>query len=362
MLKKYIKGIVMWALLPWKSEKIEMEGKNILNKLNMFSPEPNGTSIGKNDIIFENGEYDLQIVIPAYNVDRYLKHCLDSVIDQKTKYKILIVLVDDGSSDDTLSICEFYLKKYSNIKLIKKENGGAASARNADLKTIQAKYIGFLDSDDLFAPGAIDLMMDTIIKNDADIVEGNFCRLRDGKLYDYHRFNEEKIVTRPRDITGFFGGKIMKSSLFSERIFPEGYWFEDTNSLFTIFPPYKRCIQLVDCVYYYRDNTSSASNSYAKHPKSIDTFWVTKRMIEDHAILGLPVTEEYLGDYLQQIIVNFRRTYYLDDNIQKYIFAAEMYLLNEYFNDDILPDRHCMLYKFIKNGDYGKYRLYCRLN
>lgn len=112
----------------------------------------------------------LSIVIPLYNVEKYIVRCLDSIlnqIDESTE----VVLVDDGSKDATVAITEAYLNKISNtnISLLKKKNGGASSARNYPLDKLKGRYVLFIDSDDLIMDHQLRLVYDDIYKNDVDL-------------------------------------------------------------------------------------------------------------------------------------------------------------------------------------------------
>ena len=93
----------------------------------------------------------VSVIIPVYNVEKYLKQCVDSVLNQKLD-NVEIILVDDGSPDACPQICDQYAEKYSCIKVIHKENGGLTSARNAGIRAAEGKYIIFMDSDDWWNP------------------------------------------------------------------------------------------------------------------------------------------------------------------------------------------------------------------
>ena len=89
------------------------------------------------------------IIIPVYNVEKYLNECVDSVLNQTYKY-MEIILVDDGSTDSSPQICDSYAEKDNRIRAIHKENGGLSSARNAGIKNMTGDYVLFLDSDDFW--------------------------------------------------------------------------------------------------------------------------------------------------------------------------------------------------------------------
>ena len=115
----------------------------------------------------------LSIIIPVYNVQDYLSHCLDSLYAQVDD-TVEVILVNDGSTDDSLNICRRYADSYSNTVIIDKENGGLSDARNVGTKVATGDYIYYLDGDDWLAPNAIKTLLDYAIENDCEIVQGGF--------------------------------------------------------------------------------------------------------------------------------------------------------------------------------------------
>ena len=111
---------------------------------------------------------NVSIIIPIYNVEQYLARCLDTIVDQTLK-EIEIILVDDGSQDNSGAIAEEYAKKDSRIIVIRKENGGLSSARNAGLEVATGEYIGFVDADDWVETRMFELMLETVVEYEADI-------------------------------------------------------------------------------------------------------------------------------------------------------------------------------------------------
>ncbi|MTM73415.1 glycosyltransferase, partial [Turicibacter sanguinis] len=111
----------------------------------------------------------VSIIIPVYNVEKYLEECLDSAINQ-TYRNIEIIVVNDGSTDGSLSILNEYASKYSNLKIINQENKGLSAARNSGLKQVKGKYVYFLDSDDFIDLTMIEECVDLAEKNDLDII------------------------------------------------------------------------------------------------------------------------------------------------------------------------------------------------
>lgn len=117
----------------------------------------------------EQAVFDISIVIPVYNMEKYLDRCMDSVLAQ-TLTNIEIILVDDGSKDNSASICDSYAQKYSDkVVVIHKENGGLTSAWKAGSKIARGKYIGYVDSDDFINPDMYERLYKRITLENADI-------------------------------------------------------------------------------------------------------------------------------------------------------------------------------------------------
>lgn len=121
-----------------------------------------------------NSQNLLSVVIPIYNSEKYMKNCIDSIINQ-TYRNIEIILVDDGSKDSSAQICDNYAKKDNRIIVIHKENNGVSSARNSGIDIAKGKYISFIDSDDYVDEFFFEKMLDLMCKMDSDLV---FCDIK----------------------------------------------------------------------------------------------------------------------------------------------------------------------------------------
>ena len=114
---------------------------------------------------------DISVIIPIYNVEGFLEECLESILCQTIEQnRIEVILVDDGSTDDSGTIASNYAEKYDNFTCIHKENGGLSSARNAGLKKAEGRYIVFLDSDDSLKPHALERLWLEAVQNNADLI------------------------------------------------------------------------------------------------------------------------------------------------------------------------------------------------
>ena len=117
----------------------------------------------------------ISIVVPIYQIDRYIGICIESLLNQ-TYENLEIILVDDGSPDRCPEICDLYASKDSRIKVIHKENGGLVSARKAGLLSATGKYVGYVDGDDWIGAGFVESLYTAISTADADIAAGGFSR------------------------------------------------------------------------------------------------------------------------------------------------------------------------------------------
>lgn len=122
----------------------------------------------------------LSVIVPIYNVEKYLEECVDSII--KSSYvNIEVILVDDGSKDNCGKICDEFAKKDDRIKVIHKENGGLVSARKAGARIVTGEYLTFVDGDDWIAPDWYEKVMGDLQKSGADVHISGLCECRDGE-------------------------------------------------------------------------------------------------------------------------------------------------------------------------------------
>ena len=117
----------------------------------------------------KNDDILVSVIIPAYNAEKYLGFCLDTVIAQTHK-KLEIIVINDGSKDNTGKICDEYAEKDSRIRVIHQENKGLSSARNVALDIMTGEYIAFIDSDDFIEPQAIELLLFDCIEYNSEII------------------------------------------------------------------------------------------------------------------------------------------------------------------------------------------------
>ena len=117
----------------------------------------------------------ITVIVPVYNAEKYIKKCIDSILAQPYK-DLEILLIDDGSTDNSFSICDGYSKHYENINVIHKENGGVSSARNYALDHVISRWIMFVDADDWLEQGALPTELSFVLDDQTDIIEFSYIR------------------------------------------------------------------------------------------------------------------------------------------------------------------------------------------
>ena len=136
---------------------------------------------------------EISIIVPVYNVEHYLENCIESILNQTFK-DFELILVDDGSTDNSGKICDIYEKKDSRIKVIHKNNGGLSSARNTCLDIACGKYVGFVDSDDSIHPKMYEVLYNLIKKYKSDISCCSYKYTYDISSKEYEKLNLNKVI------------------------------------------------------------------------------------------------------------------------------------------------------------------------
>jgi glycosyltransferase involved in cell wall biosynthesis len=239
----------------------------------------------------------VSIIIPVYNVEKYLRKCIDSVLNQTYK-DIEVILVDDGSLDKCPQICDEYLKRDARVKVIHKKNGGLSDARNVGVKYAQGDYIGFVDSDDYVSTQMVELLYSSITKEEADIVMGNYIHVDEtgNSIDEKISFQIEKQITYSRDefvdeVIKKTGGyyvvacsKLYKKEIFEKISFPLGKQHEDEFVFHYVVGMSKKIVCISDVIYFYlqRDDSIMGKKFNEKRidygEALIDRYYYTKKM------------------------------------------------------------------------------------
>lgn len=187
----------------------------------------------------------LSVIVPVYNVEKYLKRCLESILVQSwNDYEI--ILVDDGSTDSSAQICDLYAEKYEMIRVIHKENKGLSDTRNRGIEEASGEYVYFPDSDDWLEPNTFSELSDVIEELTYDIISFNreFVTSEEDKLISA-KSRIQKLsgkqalleMLKQSDVTGFANDKIYRKKLFLDNDieFPVGKYYEDLGTNYKLF-------------------------------------------------------------------------------------------------------------------------------
>ncbi len=247
--------------------------------LNSFSKEKSSI----NDAVdCTNLQSLITIIVPVYKVEKYLKKCIDSIINQDYK-NLEIILVDDGSPDICPEICDEYAKKDERIRVVHKENGGLSDARNAGIKVATGEYIAFIDSDDYVAENYISMLLYTLKKYDADISACNYIKVYEdtGRQEVELKTDKELVMTNVEAMKDLFilpsnsdvvtWNKLYRTSLFTDNNieFPKGKLHEDNFTTYKLYY-YSSKVAFVNvpCYYYLQRKDSIMGQKF--NPRRLD--------------------------------------------------------------------------------------------
>lgn len=265
----------------------------------------------------------ISIIVPIYNVERYLSRCIESILNQSFK-EFELILVDDGSPDNSGEICDIYASKDDRVKVIHKKNGGVSSARNVGVSVANGEYIGFVDPDDYIDKEMYCKLYRLCIDNDSDIAICRFNRDINGKLQNIESAEEIIELNNIEAMNELFKGilyrfslcnKLFSKTCFNNVSFPEGRIHEDLSTTYKLFVNSRKAIYINYCGYIYvRRENSILTSTYSE--KRLQAFIGWDEIIN--------FIEKNYNELLDQVISTF--TYWCTDNIS--------YILEQISNSD----------------------------
>lgn len=273
---------------------------------------------------------DISIIVPVYNVEKYLRKCLDSLVNQTlSPDKFEIIIVDDGSTDSSFLIAEEYASNYENIRVVHKKNAGLPQARKTGVDQAESQYIGFVDSDDWVEPEMYLKLLNTAISQKADIVCCNYILEYENGKTKVIKNNHLTKVFEPEqalkelhnrsDVYQFAWNKIYKKELFEHVCFPMQHIIgEDYTIVTQLLVASHKIVQIADCEYHYLQRSGSmckvgyTENHYVAY--------------KNYEKIIIQLIERY--PELRQNIVNY--------NILESMALAIPMSRNKKYNDDML--------------------------
>lgn len=239
----------------------------------------------------------VSIVVPVYNVEKYLKRCIDSLKNQ-TYNNIEILLVNDGSTDASLSICEKEAIGDNRIKVISQKNGGLSDARNTGINNATGEYICFVDSDDFVNEHYIQLLFENLLETNSDISVCNYMYIDENdKTWIREEKNKQEysnieaikdVLSTNQDTEVMAWNKLYKKELFTKNniYFPKGKIHEDNFTTYKLFYYAKKVSLINDKLYYYYQRTDSIMGQKfnTKRLHILEAVEETKKFFEDKEV------------------------------------------------------------------------------
>ena len=248
----------------------------------------------------------ISVIVPIYNVEDYLRQCLDSILEQTLSH-FEVILVNDGSPDSSGDICREYVEKDSRFHYFEKENGGLSDARNYGIERARGEYLTFIDSDDYIDPLHLEYLYNTLMNNDADISVSNYMNYHTsiatfylhtfGDYYEKNYSSEELLdnlaILERNDLSfSTIWGKLYKRSVFSFLRFPKGVIGEDVALIYKIYTQVQKIVYFHKDTYIYRENESGITKSKIYPLVTAQLNHVAERLAL-LAIMGYDVTKHF---------------------------------------------------------------------
>lgn len=287
----------------------------------------------------------LSIIVPVYNVESYLRKCVDSLLDQDlspTDYEI--ILVDDGSPDQCPLIADDYAGKHGNVKVLHRLNGGLSAARNSGLKVASGKYVQFVDSDDYLEPDVLKGLMEKMEQDELDVLRFNYQNVNERyEVFEPNKVSKPFVDYRDEVCDGltFLTERLgyacyavqfmVRRDLLDDCVFKEGIVFEDVEWTPRMLMTAKRVTSTDRLVYNYLIRSGSITQSREKGKK--------RKAFEDK--LGLI---DSLQSQMQGVIDNrwfcgfvAHLTIGLISDISKYFFESRKALIDRIKSKGVFP-------------------------
>ena len=274
-------------------------------------------------------ETQVSIIVPVYNVEPYLRQCLDSVLGQTFK-NFEVLLVNDGSSDSSGDICREYVEKDSRFHYFEKENGGLSDARNYGIERAQGEYLTFIDSDDFVNEKHLENLFLASRLTNADITIGGFSRFENGTFWLYQDyFSSDSLVSFTsaqaiQHLDSMFDvpflnfstawGKLFKRELFNELRFPYGKYAEDQFIIWKLYLKARSIYTFNVDSYVYRINKNGLSSVFSlKHLDYIEALEERIKSTKDLEGIDINLSFNMYRYVLQRILGQLEEHDYIDE-------------------------------------------------
>lgn len=230
----------------------------------------------------------ISVIVPVYNIQNYIKRCVESIVNQ-TFTKLQIILVDDGSTDESGKICDEMAASDTRIEVFHKSNGGLSDARNFGLERARGEYVAFVDGDDYIDSDMYESLYKEIVSTAADIASCGYYEVFDDKIYTKCCVKETIVLDKIRAYETLFsrGGllgcsscnKLFRKNIFDDIKYKVGIQSEDLELIYRILDKTQTvvCVDAVKYHYVHRENSITTS---AFNKRSMDVIYTSEKMIQ----------------------------------------------------------------------------------
>lgn len=274
----------------------------------------------------------ISVIVPIYNVEKYLEKCIVSIVNQTYK-NLEIILVDDESPDNCPEICDKWAEKDSRIKVIHKKNGGLSDARNAGLEVATGDLIGFVDSDDWISVYMYEMLKNALDSTGADVAECNSIMVYEGDVTEdkknsdcnvksYTAVQSLKLLATEKKFRHTAWNKLYRRSVIGDIRFEVGKIHEDVFWTYQIFGRSKNVTKVEDNLYYYlqRQNSIMGTAFSLKNLSGLEA----KKRFYDYVSINFPEISARVGFSLYFTGIYFG---------QRALMTKDKELISEAFND-----------------------------
>ena len=311
----------------------------------------------------------VSIVVPIYNVDKYLAKCLDSLVNQTLK-DIEIILVNDGSTDNSGKIAKEYSEKYKNVYYYEKKNGGLSDARNYGMKHAKGDYIAFIDSDDYAELDTYELMYKKALNENLDYVECNFVweypnDLAKNRIDIIKPYSNKKEMLKNVRVVAW--NKLIRKEIIDKNKleFPFGLHYEDIEFTYKLIPHLNSYSFINEtCIHYMQRNNSIANVQNKRTEEIFEIFDHIFSYYKENDIY-----QEYLDeleyDYVRLLLCSSlkRMCKIQDKKVRKELLTKTWYNINKNFpewkKNPIIKAKKSKKGKYLRSMNKFTYNIYC---
>ena len=281
----------------------------------------------------------ISVIVPVYNVEPYLRECLDSIRNQ-TYRDLEILVVDDGSTDGSGKICDEYEVRDARIRVFHTENRGLSCARNKGLENAEGEYIGFVDSDDWIEPDMYEVLLRKAEETGADVVECSHYKELDGKTIIIRKQEQQMSgmdavsALLKRELINAVWNKLYKRQCFENIRYPDGRVFEDIATTYRVFASSALVCTISPPEYHYRWRDDGLAET--RHLKNLEGCWISN--IERYEFLKDRLDEDsyrYLLRTCSEAVARTWENYYGCDRKEREVLLKVINEMEEFTKQNI---------------------------